>query len=243
MTGLVLISLILMLSSFSVPEKTPILPPLFGERSVGPQHIFSGLSTEKKTMLVRTLLEKSRAWSKSYEFKIRYQGIRELYRPVLQNPANARTHLINQYANLEASASLVSQLIQKAPKEQRSVLKKQLTLIRQQQALLEDPEGPMKTWRRNFPESPDTFIRICLEKFLETTKEIDFGAATRVGKNSQPCFTDAKYESKPVAWKFCYSAGREGTMVARNFVQAWVDEIRKDEMNDELNDAGGNLDD
>lgn len=222
-SALLAVTLLLLSLASQAAEMSPFT--FFGGGSQAPAHILSGLSTEKKTMLIRTFFASSKAYLNSKEFLIRYQGTREMYRPVPQNLSGGVSHLANQSANLEASAKLVSQLIPKAPKEQQQVLKNQLALIRNQQILLDDPDAPVKAWRQNFPESPDQFVLTLLENFLENTKDIDFNATMKTERNGKQYFSDPVHQSKSPAWKFCYHAGKESTALARELARIWVNEL------------------
>jgi hypothetical protein len=76
--------------------------------------------------------------------------------------------------------------------------------------------------RWTMDEDPNATIKRRLTFFLETTKDVDFGA-----KLAGRQFANEDYESKPSEWKMCYRAGREATTAAREVATAWLADLEK----------------
>ena len=78
--------------------------------------------------------------------------------------------------------------------------------------------------RWTMDEDPDATIKRRLKFFLETTKDVDFGA-----KLAGRQFANEEHEAKPAEWKMCYRAGREATAAAREVATAWLADLEKAE--------------
>jgi len=63
-----------------------------------------------------------------------------------------------------------------------------------------------------------------LTYFLAESKSIPFDAKL-IEADGRKVFADAKLESKPNWWKFCFRAGPEATTAAREFATQWLAEL------------------
>jgi len=76
--------------------------------------------------------------------------------------------------------------------------------------------------RWTMDEDPNATLKRRLTFFLESTKDVDFGAKLE-GRQ----FANADYESKPAEWKMCYRAGKDATGAAREVATAWLADLEK----------------
>ena len=83
----------------------------------------------------------------------------------------------------------------------------------------------MKKWETNYPGSVNQFVKLRLTDFLESTKDIDYGAAL-VEKPYKKVFANPVYEKKNWKWKMGFRAGKEATEAAREFASKWIKELQ-----------------
>lgn len=74
---------------------------------------------------------------------------------------------------------------------------------------------------KKYPSDAKVLVKNRLEEFLALSATVDFDA--EVVNNR---FTKAEYEKKDGLWKMCYRAGKEVVVAAREFAQAWLDELK-----------------
>ena len=83
----------------------------------------------------------------------------------------------------------------------------------------------LQEWEAKYPTNHLLFVKQRLLKFLDETKDIDFGAALII-KNGKKIFVDPAYEKKKgYYWKMAFRAGKEVVEPARAFVTEWLKEI------------------
>ena len=83
----------------------------------------------------------------------------------------------------------------------------------------------VKKWQTNYPADFTPIIKQRLTKFLDLTKDVDFGAALKTEYNKKK-FVNPAYERKPMEWKQAFRTGKEVTDYARAFAEKWLNEIK-----------------
>ena len=89
----------------------------------------------------------------------------------------------------------------------------------------EDYARQLADWEKRYPSNSLLYIKMRLQEFLETTKDIDYAAALTT-KNGKQYFVNQEYERKDSRWKMAFRAGKETVEPAREFVQKWMAEIK-----------------
>jgi hypothetical protein len=92
---------------------------------------------------------------------------------------------------------------------------------------LEQHKKDIADWEAKYSaNNPKLIIESWLENFLEQTKDVDFKAQTATDEKGRTLFVKQEYERKNNLWKLCYRGGKETTDAARNFAQAWLNELK-----------------
>jgi len=95
----------------------------------------------------------------------------------------------------------------------------------------QDYERDLKKWADDYPENPRALVVKRLQRFLDETRDVDFGAElqTKAGPkgSSVKTFVKPEYENKSGEWKQAFRAGKEALTASRTAVQAWLVELQK----------------
>lgn len=202
------------------------------------------ISLGSRTTITNHLLLYTKQYVSNPGFIKEYNALREQHKPVMphvQTPEEMQQGIIDQ---AKISAADLEKKIKTSDAQMKAVFEKTLESVRKQIAQAEDPNNrsiagyrkgypmlvksrdeeharKMEKWEEKYPASHTQFIKQRLEKFLDETKDIDFGAALTERKGVK-YFVNPAYESKGVYWKMAFRAGREVVEPARTFVKEWV---------------------
>jgi hypothetical protein len=181
-------------------------------------------------------------------FKKEYAVLKENNKPVenkVQTPDEMRNETIGIY---KKSIAETEANLKKADASLKPIFENVLVEAKKQLKEAEDPNNKsfanykknydqllkssqqsytqsLQEWEKTYPSNHMLFVKQRLVKFLEETKDIDFGAEL-ILKNGKKIFVNPAYErNKGSYWKMAFRAGREVIEPARTFVTEWLKEI------------------
>lgn len=213
----------------------------------GLQHA-KNIALGNRTAVVKDVLDYTKKFTASDEFRKEYIALKQSNKPVkyiMQAPEDMRREMIDQYrksiAELELSAK-------KADASTKNILESILAESKKQLEAAEDPdnklirnyagnypqmaasyqqayEEQLAVWESKFPANEMLYVRQQLIKFMDETRNIDYGAEL-ISKNGRKYFENPQYERKNNYWKMGFRAGREVVEPARQFIEQWLQEIK-----------------
>ncbi|MBX2920914.1 MAG: hypothetical protein KF746_01880 [Chitinophagaceae bacterium] len=198
--------------------------------------------------ITNSLLVYTKQYVSSAGFIKEYNALREQKKPVLpvvKTPEEFQQGIIE---TARQSMLDVEQKLKKADATMKPVFEKTLESIRKQLQQAEDPNNKSiagyrqgypvlvknrddtyaketAAWEAKYPARHQQFIKQRLLRFMEETKDINFGAELYEKKGIR-YFTNPAYESKSIYWKMAFRAGKEVVEPARAFVQEWMQSIQ-----------------
>ena len=95
----------------------------------------------------------------------------------------------------------------------------------QNEQAIRNYQAAMKNWEERYPVNFSPIIKERLQKFLDVTKDVDFGAELKTSYNKK-VFVNPAYERKSTEWKQAFRAGKEITNMARAFATQWLTELK-----------------
>jgi hypothetical protein len=208
------------------------------------------MAVNDRVAVARDLLEYTREYIGSAEFRKQYETLRRDAKP--QEPQLKPLRSIaeiqkEEIAKTEKSIKDAEKTMKELKAEYAKGIQPVLDMLRKNLKEFQDPnhqlfasiamgekyqqEGQvrnfnesMKKWEKEFPESINVFIADKLNKMLEYTKDIDYNAGL-VEKYGKKRFVNPVYESKRNEWKQGFRAGKEITEQARSFAQQWLNDL------------------
>lgn len=205
----------------------------------------------QRTEAVQEIYAFAKGYVQTPEFKKNYAEWREQLKPEPpEKPKPMAEQRKEQKAQLQASIKEMEQNMKSAPAEYQAMLKDNIAMMKQQAKEYDNPDNPMfskdmeqmqlemyKTsleehkeklaeWENTYPADATIMIRKWLNRFLDTSKEVDFGAALKPGEGGKMVFVKPEYESQSAEWKMCFRAGRDVVQAARTASQQWLKELR-----------------
>lgn len=207
------------------------------------------IAVGNRSAIVKDLLEYTRGYVNSSDFKKEYAMLKENNKPKelqIQTPDQMRKETIAMY---KKSIAETEENLRKADASIKGIFENALAEGKKQLKLAEDPnnkamlnyaknydqmlksnqqfyEQSLIAWDSKYPANYLLFVRQRLLQFLEETKDIDFDAALTT-QNGKKIFVNPAYEKqKGSYWKMAFRAGKEVVEPARNAVKQWVDEIK-----------------
>lgn len=210
---------------------------------------FKALPPSGRAAVVRSGLAWIKAYVQSAEFKTAYANARAQEKPTPPEGLDSADEMMKKQqaefakqvaemrknmAGLDAETRKTMEEAIKQMEAQMAAMQKdpdQMAAMRQgvemqRQADKERYAEQVKVWEENYPADPRLLIRKRIEEFLELSADVNFEAKL-VPSGSRMRFADDEYEDKPPDWKVCFRAGKEATMAAREFAQAWLAELAK----------------
>ncbi|GAB2831893.1 hypothetical protein [Ferruginibacter profundus] len=208
----------------------------------------ANIAIGNRSAIAKDLLAYTRQYVNTEAFKKEYAALKANYKPKenkVQTPEEMRKETIEMYKKsiAETEASL-----KRSDASLKPVFENVLTESRKQLKEAEDPnnktianytknypqlvksnqqsnERSLQEWEARYPTNHLLFVKQRLIKFLEETKDIDFGAELTL-KNNRKVFVNPVYEkNKGYYWKMAFRAGKEVVEPARAFVTEWAKEI------------------
>lgn len=191
----------------------------------------------------------AKGYANSAAFAKKYNDMKEMYRPkeeVPKTPEQVKAETIEQ---VRKSVTELEASVKKADANTKEILEGVLKSSRQQLKQYEDPSNQqfamyarnypelVKTlkssyasqlaqWEKKYPANQLLYVKVRLQEFMETTKDIDFTAELTTKNNGKKYFVNPAYERKSSHWKMAFRAGKEVVEPAREFVQKWIEEIK-----------------
>lgn len=201
-----------------------------------------------RSAVVKELLNYAKTYASSEAFKKAYNALKQNEKPTqnkIQTPDEMRKETIEQYKKSIADLEIT---VKKADANTKPVFEKILADARKELKNAEDPnnksilsytknypqmlkdmqtsyDAQITDWELKYPTNQLIYIKRSLQKFLDETKDIDFGASL-TDKGGKKVFTNPNYESRSKQWKMAFRAGKEVIDPARIFVQQWLEEIK-----------------
>ena len=208
---------------------------------------FIAMSPAARVALVNFALNLARTFAESDEFKRRYADHREANGPEpLPEAQTADAIFAKQRAGFENQVAEMRKLFDQITPEQRATLEQGWADMRRQldemekgerrtqiEGLLKDQRAEqvrqrdlaMKELDKTYPADPRVLIAMRLRRFLDVTKDVDYGAQL-VDKDKKKVFADAALEARPAEWKMSFRAGKPATDAARAFAQKWLNDLQ-----------------
>ncbi len=189
-------------------------------------------------------------FTKSDAFKTKYLEYRENLKPKPpEKPQTAAEMKKQNKEQMTKSIAEMEKLMNSFPADQRPTLEESIKSMKEQLKEIDDPNNPMyssqmdeqmtqmyqmqlqehdqkvKQWEIEYPTDPKKLIVQWLNRFLETSKDVDFNAELRT-KDNMKYFVKSEYEEKDYLWKICFRSGKATTEAARTFAQTWLSELK-----------------
>jgi hypothetical protein len=213
------------------------------------QMAFKALAPAARAEVVRAGLAWVKANVDSADFKAAYAKLREDEKPsvpesrdsaddqIKKQKADMEKNIAEMQKNMAGLDAATRKSLEDAIKQMRKQMEEMeknpqmMDMMRQgvEMQKAEDQkqyQERMKEWEANFPADPKLLIAKRIREFLETSRDVDFGAKL-VPRGDLMVFADNRYEAKSSQWKLCFRAGQEATEAARKFAQTWLAEIGK----------------
>lgn len=209
------------------------------------------LATNDRAAIAKDLLNYTKEYIGSSEFKKQYDNLRNNAKPeepVLKPLRSIAEIQKDEIAKTEKSIKDTEKTIKELKGDMAKAIQPLLDMLRKNLKEYQDPNHQffasiamgekyqqenqvksyndyMKKWETEYPESINTFIADKLKKMLDYTKDIDYNA-TLVEKYGKKRFVNPAYEGKRTEWKQGFRAGKEVTEQARTFAEKWLSELR-----------------
>jgi hypothetical protein len=98
-------------------------------------------------------------------------------------------------------------------------------LQQQRDQLTRERDLAMQELDKTYPADPRALVAMRLRRFLDVTRDVDYGAAP-VEKGTKRVFADPALEARPAEWKLAFRAGKPATDAARTFAQKWLNDLQ-----------------
>lgn len=208
----------------------------------------TSIAIGNRSAITKDLLIYTKQYVNTDAFKKEYAALKESNKPKeykLQTPEEMRKETIEMYkkniseteANLKKADASIKSIFENALNENKKRLKEAedpnnktfANYTKNYPQLLKSNQQSytqsLQEWEAKYPANQVLFVKQRLVKFLEETKDIDFGAELNV-KNGKKIFVNPVYEkNKGYYWKMAFRAGKEVVEPARAFVTEWLKEI------------------
>jgi hypothetical protein len=205
-----------------------------------------------KAMIAVDMVRLAKEYTTTDEFRKWYAEYRKAKMPRPPGPPTATTNTqLNDAASIQQQISDAEAKMQQVPEDQRGDHRRYIEglKVRLQQVLQTPPptapipppadaasqiyaaqlrsfQDSTALWQRDWPENPNQFIRMRLQRYLDLSSAVDFSATTTTDEKGIKHFTNAEYEKKPGSWKRCYRTGKEANAQVRPIVQEWISTLR-----------------
>lgn len=205
---------------------------------------FRAAAPAARAALVKGVFDWARAYTESAAYKAAYDRERAASAPKPPAAKKADAELARQKAEQQKSIDEMKKNLAQMPPELRKQMEATIKEIEAQTAKQNaDPQmaammrqgtemqiaeeqkqyqESVARYNERYPADPRVLIAARLRKFLDISKDVDFGAALVPGPGGKQRFANAAYEAKPSEWKLCFRAGKEATTAAREAAQAWL---------------------
>lgn len=195
-------------------------------------------SPAARAAIVEQVLVATKAFTATPQFAKVYTEMRNERKPEAPQAASAAALIAQQKKDAQANVADVKKLVAQAPKADREGLEIMLEEAQRQLAMFDSAEyremmeqqfaadqesykEQLAQWNADLPADPKAAVRKRLREFLETSKNVDYGA-----KLNGRRFANAAYEDQSSEWKLCYRAGKEPVEKARAFATQWLAELK-----------------
>lgn len=206
------------------------------------------ITTGDRTAVVKDLLNYTKTYIQSSEFKNAYLEMRKQRTPVEpkqpESEDEIRQKSINSVkegiTNIEKAMKSATSQNKKLYQDTYDMLQKQLKdyqdpnneliklMVQGQKSQFEfqlnDYKEQLKKWQVDYPESPSLFIKRRLQQMLDATADVDYNAEL-TERNGKKYFVKPEYERKSNNWKYAFRAGKEVTETARAYARQWINEL------------------
>ncbi len=205
-----------------------------------------------RAAIVKEIAGYAREYTQTDDFAKKYAEYRESRKPTPPTPPKSMDdQRKEQKENLQKSIASTEEAMKSMTEENRATMKSVVDALKEQLKSLDDPSNPMFSkqmeemsqqgyaaqmqeyqkqldqWGKDYPETSKEMIRSWLVKFLEVSKDIDFGAQLKDGIGTSKVFVNPDYEAKSDQWKMCYRAGKETVEAGRTYAKAWLSDLEK----------------
>ncbi len=212
---------------------------------------FKNIVSGNREAVAKDLLEYTKQYINSPEFKKAYDAHRASLKPAEPEFKKERTKLEVQKEEVEKLQKTIKDNEETIKTLTGDVKKGFEQAVAEQKKMLKDYQDPknqmwefmaqgdvnenkykrdqfkrdMEKWENDFPASPSLIVKQRLEKFMKETADIDYNAELKDRYNKK-VFVKPEYERKSREWKMGFRAGKNVTETARAFVQKWLTEIK-----------------
>ncbi len=209
------------------------------------------LAKGDRPAMVKSVVDFAKKYTRSEEFYNRYQTFREGKKPEPPEPPKSMDELRNeQKEQLQKSLKDIEDNLKNATPQEKEQYKPVLDGLRESIRSLDDPNNPMYSkdiekayqqdyegqletfrkdsleWVQEWTTDPKPMLIRGLEKFLEISADVDFGAAVVRHSSGYTTFANPEYENKPPEWKVCFRAGKGAVDAARAAAKEWLKELQ-----------------
>lgn len=208
------------------------------------------LATSDRAALVGTAGTYVKEYTKSEEFKKKYNEYRESRKPTApQKPMKMDELREQQKQEMTKSIAELEKSKLQMPKDQQDMFNETIKMFKEQLKEMDNPDNPMYSsemdsyndsayeqqldyykkqvadWEKEFPiNNPKPMIKNWLKSFLDRSSDIDFNAQLKDVKGKK-VFVNPEYEKKDYQWKLFFRAGKETIDAGRKFSQSWLKEL------------------
>lgn len=209
------------------------------------------IALNERGAVARDLLDYTRQYISSPEFKTQYEQMRAKAKPTepILKPLRTKEEIQkDEVARLEKGIKDTEKTLKEVSAEMAKSIQPVLDMQKQMLKEYKDPANPIfasiaesekysqesainsykentSRWQKEFPEDLNSFVAGKLQKMLDATKGIDYNAAL-VEKYGKKRFVNPAYERKGTEWKQGFRAGKDVTETARAFAQKWLNELK-----------------
>jgi flagellar biosynthesis GTPase FlhF len=206
----------------------------------------------QRAAAVREIADFARRYTQTADFRDQYLQYRDGQKPTAPEvPMTSAQRRAKDKEESQRNIREMENTVRQLPADQRPAMQQAIDMMRQQLREIDNPDNPMYTsqmedyeqqayrtsmeeyntklaeWEREYPTNPKPLIKKWLTKFLEVSKNVDYGAALKRGEEGKMLFVNADYEAKPPEWKMCYRAGRDVVHAGRTEAQQWLNELNR----------------
>ena len=209
---------------------------------------FKNLSTGDKSAVAKDLLVYTKTYLSSDAVKSAYIKEKESVKPIapvfdnltkedirkreiagMKKNIEETEAMVKKFPDMEKSAHKAIAEFEKTMKDFSAPDNKIIDILYQSQ-LFENKakedryKESLKSWEQNYPADYRIKLKAHLEKYLNTSATVDFGAAL-TEKYGKKVFVNADYERKNAEWKMIFRAGKEVYAIAQPFAGQWLKEL------------------
>ena len=211
----------------------------------------NNIALNERGAVARDLLNYTRQYISSPEFKTQYEQMRAKAKPTepILKPLRTKEEIQkDEVARLEKGIKDTEKTLKEVSAEMAKSIQPVLDMQKQMLKEYKDPANPIFAsiaesekysqesainsykentvrWEKEFPEDLNRFVASKLQKMLDATRGIDYNAVL-VEKYGKKRFVNPAYERKGTEWKQGFRAGKDVTETARAFAQKWLDELK-----------------